>query len=173
MSNALALLARVRRTAPTNTQDARNGPRTRREGRADHGAGSGIGLATAAAFASEGARVVAAHRATDALSGLDDVEPVAADLLPDGAVESIVTGVLDRHGAVNVLVDEVGLAPFRGGFFSTTLDDWRTLFDLNFFVAVRAARAVLPTMVATAPVHWCTSRAMPPASRIRSSSTAR
>ena len=111
------------------------------------GAGSGIGLAIATAFAAEGARVVAADLSTHALTDRDGIEPVAIDLLPDGAVESLVAGVLERHGAVDVLVNNVGLAPFRDGFLATALDDWRTLFELNFFVAVRAARAVLPAMV--------------------------
>jgi len=113
------------------------------------GAGSGIGLATAVAFAAEGARVIALDLSTEALPGIDAVEAVAADLLADGAVETIVSDVVRRHGAVDVLVNNVGLAPFRDGFLTTSLDDWRALFELNFFVAVRAARAVLPSMVAS------------------------
>jgi NAD(P)-dependent dehydrogenase (short-subunit alcohol dehydrogenase family) len=113
------------------------------------GANSGIGLATARAFAAEGARVVGVDISVGALTEAG-IEAVATDLLREGAVEEFVEGVVSTHSTVDVLVNNVGIAPFRDGFLSTSVADWRQLFELNVLVAVRANQAVLPVMVRNA-----------------------
>ncbi|MGP6204580.1 SDR family NAD(P)-dependent oxidoreductase [Microbacterium sp. F2] len=114
------------------------------------GGGSGIGLATATAFAEQGARVAVADRnpaAAAAIAGDHAVDTTELDVTADGAIAGWVDAVADRLGGVDVLVNNVGLAPFRESFLSVTDEDWRSLLDVNFFAAVRASRAAIPYMI--------------------------
>lgn len=111
------------------------------------GAGSGIGLATARLFAAEGARVFAADLNPAAAAEVDGVEVVEVDLALPGGPESAVEKVIEAHGSVDVLVNNVGVLRFRTGFLDVADDEWRSLLDINFFSMVRACRAVLPAMV--------------------------
>jgi NAD(P)-dependent dehydrogenase (short-subunit alcohol dehydrogenase family) len=126
---------------------------------ADHvvvvtGASKGIGLAVTRTLLDEGARVVAASRARapelDALDG--ELVHVAVDLMdPDGPAHVMATAA-EVFGRVDVLVNNVGGAPPgvplpRGSFFDAADDDWRAVFELNLFAAVRASRAAIPLML--------------------------
>lgn len=112
------------------------------------GAGSGIGLATARAFLEEGAVVVGGDLEPAAVEDLGaGATPVRVDLgSPDGPGR-LVEAALAEHGRVDVLVNNVGIAPYRDGFLAVDDDGWRTVLDVNFMSAVRASRAVLPSMV--------------------------
>ena len=71
------------------------------------GAGSGIGRATAHAFADEGAHVVAVGRREAALvetAGHDPsrISPLVADLTAADGPETVVRTALDRHGRLDV-----------------------------------------------------------------------
>jgi NAD(P)-dependent dehydrogenase (short-subunit alcohol dehydrogenase family) len=112
------------------------------------GASRGIGLAVVQSLVREGAHVVAgARRVTPELAELaagGRVTAVSVDLSrPDGPAELVAAA--GEH--VDVLVNNVGVAPPRtGGFVSITDDDWTTTFTLTLFAAVRATRAALPRM---------------------------
>jgi len=112
------------------------------------GAGRGIGLATTKALVAEGARVVAASRSTAGLDGLHGLTPVEVDLaLPDAPGE-LIRGAVEAHGRVDVLVNNVGAVKMRlEGFLGTSDEDFERALLLNFFIALRATRAVLPGMV--------------------------
>lgn len=112
------------------------------------GAGKGIGLAIAEALAAEGARVVAGSRTTESLDGLDGVTGVAVDLSrPDGPAQ-LVGRALDEHGRVDVLVNNVGAVRLRlDGFLGTSDEEFAWAMEMNFFIALRTTRAVLPGMV--------------------------
>lgn len=114
------------------------------------GAGSGIGLATAKAFTAEGAQVVAADVNTAAVLEIDAArKPVATtlDVTADGAIEAWVADAVKQFGAIDVLVNNVGIAPYREGFLAVSDADWNTVLGVNFFGMVKASRAVLPHMV--------------------------
>lgn len=114
------------------------------------GAGSGIGLAIARAYAAEGAQVVAADLDVTALEGIDTGPAPAlsvVDLTEDAAIRGWVEGAATRFGGIDVLINNVGLAPYRDGFLSVTDDEWKTLFELNLFAMIRASRAVIPFMI--------------------------
>lgn len=85
------------------------------------GAGTGIGRATARAFAAEGAHVVAIGRRPGpreaTAAGHDRVTPPAADITGGGEPERIVEDVLDTHGRLDVLVNNAGIV--RGGALGT------------------------------------------------------
>ncbi|HEY2543218.1 MAG TPA: SDR family oxidoreductase [Gaiellaceae bacterium] len=100
------------------------------------GSTAGIGLETVKLLRAEGAVVVSTGR-----SGGD----VQADLAKAGEPERVVQEVLDRHGRLDVLVNNVGGTEIRK---LEELDDgdWQASFELNLMTAVRATRAALPGM---------------------------
>jgi len=77
------------------------------------GAGSGIGRATAQAFAAAGADVLAVGRRLAALTETaaeqPSIVPFTADLRDEGAAPAIVAAALDRWGRLDVLVNNAGV----------------------------------------------------------------
>jgi NAD(P)-dependent dehydrogenase (short-subunit alcohol dehydrogenase family) len=61
----------------------------------------------------------------------------------------VVQSVLDRHGDIDILVNNVGGgdATDLRDFFDYDDDLWRKTFDLNFFTAVRTCRAAMPSVI--------------------------
>jgi NAD(P)-dependent dehydrogenase (short-subunit alcohol dehydrogenase family) len=112
------------------------------------GAGKGIGLAVTKGLATEGATVVAGSRTTDSLEGIERVTPVAVDLATADGPASLVAEAIDRFGRLDVLVNNVGAVRIRTeGFFGTSDDEFEWAMQMNFFIALRATRAALETMV--------------------------
>ena len=100
------------------------------------GSTGGIGLETAAQLRAEGAAVVTTGR-----SGGD----VQADLSQPGEPERVVRETIERHGRLDVLVNNVGYSEIRK-LEDVTDDLWQASFDINLMSAVRATRAALPGM---------------------------
>src|SRR5262245_51967216 len=112
------------------------------------GASKGIGLAIVRALAAEGAQVVAGALTIEALGGLDRVSPVAADLAEPGGPERLVGEAVERHGRLDVLVNNVGGVRLRvDGFLSIGDEDFERSMQLNFFSALRATRAAVAQMI--------------------------
>jgi NAD(P)-dependent dehydrogenase (short-subunit alcohol dehydrogenase family) len=112
------------------------------------GAGKGIGLAIVRALAEEGALVVAGSRSTSSLDGLDRVTGVAVDLAQPGGAAALVERAVAEHGRVDVLVNNVGAVRLRlNGFLGTSDEEFAWAMEMNFFIALRAVRAVLPHML--------------------------
>ena len=105
------------------------------------GGGSGLGRATARLFLKEGARVVLADRHPDGLkaaqAALDDVN--VSVVVGDGAVEADVAGamaaVVDRHGALDVLVVNAGASSSTAPVTEFDVDE----FDRTLAAHVRGA----------------------------------
>lgn len=112
------------------------------------GATSGIGRATALAFAREGARVIACGRDQARLAELaPHVDQVLTLDVTDAAnVDVAVAAVLDRHGGVDVVVNNAGVGLFQS-WQDTSEADLRRLMEVDFFGAVRVARAFLPSLI--------------------------
>jgi len=117
------------------------------------GASKGIGLAVVEAFGREGALVVAGSRTTTPeLTQLCDafgVTSVSVDLATASGPDSLIRAAMERHGKIDVLVNNVGIASPRSGFLSISDDEWQRVFNLTFFSAVRASRATLPHLLAS------------------------
>ena len=112
------------------------------------GASKGIGLAAVRGLLDEGARVVAGARTTDSLDDLDGVTPVAVDLAAPEGPALLVKKAIDEHGRVDVLVNNVGAVRLRlEGFLGTSDEEFEWAMQMNFFTALRAIRAALPSMV--------------------------
>jgi NAD(P)-dependent dehydrogenase (short-subunit alcohol dehydrogenase family) len=114
------------------------------------GASSGFGRAIAVAAAEAGDTVVAAVRKTAALDELVAtypglIDPVALDVTDGAAVQAAVAATLDRHGRIDVLVNNAGRTQV-GAIEETTDDELRALFDLHVFGPFALTRAVLPQM---------------------------
>jgi NAD(P)-dependent dehydrogenase (short-subunit alcohol dehydrogenase family) len=108
------------------------------------GISSGIGRATAAELARRGFRVFGTVRAAGGAE-LPGVEQVVLDVRDDASVERAVGEILAKAGRIDVLVNNAG-SSILGAIEETDTAQARELFDVNFFGAVRATRAVLPTM---------------------------
>jgi NAD(P)-dependent dehydrogenase (short-subunit alcohol dehydrogenase family) len=100
------------------------------------GSTGGIGHETAQLLRAEGATVVTTGR-----SGGD----VRADLSQAGEPERVVQETIDRHGRLDVLVNNVGYSEIRK-LEDVSDDVWQASFEINFMSAVRATRAALPGM---------------------------
>ncbi|MFF4902931.1 SDR family NAD(P)-dependent oxidoreductase [Streptomyces sp. NPDC001068] len=115
------------------------------------GASKGIGLSVVEGLAREGAKVVAGSRTStpelDALAAAHDVTVVPVDLATPEGPETLVRRAVERHGRVDVLVNNVGAAEPRESFLKVTDDDWQKVFGLTFFSAVRTSRAALPHLL--------------------------
>lgn len=117
------------------------------------GAGSGIGQATAVAFAAAGAEVVvsdlnlAAAKQTAALiaerGGL--AHAYQLDVADEAAVIAHAEAVTAAHGVPDVLVNNAGVAQ-AGRFLATPSQDFRRVLDINLFGVVHGCRAFGPAM---------------------------
>jgi NAD(P)-dependent dehydrogenase (short-subunit alcohol dehydrogenase family) len=112
------------------------------------GASKGIGLAVTRALAAEGAEVVAGARTIDSLLDIDGVSAFEIDLAQPGGSERLVGNAIERHGRIDVLVNNVGGVRLRlDGFLQTSDADFEVSMQLNFFAALRATRAAVAAMV--------------------------
>jgi 3-oxoacyl-[acyl-carrier protein] reductase len=103
------------------------------------GSTGGIGRATAALLAIEGARVITCGRGDAPAVG--EAEHVAADLSQPGEPERVVA----EAGELDVLVNNVGYAEQRD-FLAVTDEQWEEVWQLNVMSYVRAIRAAVPGM---------------------------
>jgi NAD(P)-dependent dehydrogenase (short-subunit alcohol dehydrogenase family) len=111
------------------------------------GSTAGIGLETARQLVAEGAHVVTCGRR--AAPGIGEKQHVSADLLLAGEPERAVAEAAAALGGLDVLVNNVGIA--RQARFEEVADaEWQLYFDLNVMSYVRAIRAALPALRASA-----------------------
>jgi NAD(P)-dependent dehydrogenase (short-subunit alcohol dehydrogenase family) len=118
------------------------------------GASKGIGMAVTRTLLDEGALVVAASRSRtpelDSLRG--SLLHVPVDLMDPEAPAEVVARAVEAFGGVDILVNNAGGPPPgaklpRFGFVELSDRDWREMFELNLFSAVRACRAAIPLMI--------------------------
>jgi len=119
------------------------------------GAGSGIGRGIAGALHARGAHVVVADldeaAATVAAAQVDGLA-VATDVTDPDAVRTMVDRALDRHGRIDVLVNNAGIGP-QAPIADMTPDDWRFLLDVNLWGVLHGVSAVLPLLLAQGSGH--------------------
>ena len=73
---------------------------------------------------------------------------VEVDLAQADGPGGLVAEAVERHGRVDVLVNNVGAVRIRvDGFLGTSDDEFDWALQLNFFTALRATRAVIPPML--------------------------
>ena len=117
------------------------------------GGSRGIGKAIALGCAEEGCRLSICGRGLPALEEVAEtikaygVEllTVSADLTDPHGAERFVQATLDRYGQIDVLVNNIG-GSRRGELEALSEQDWREVYDLNFFSTLRMVRLVVPVM---------------------------
>jgi 3-hydroxy acid dehydrogenase / malonic semialdehyde reductase len=122
------------------------------------GASSGFGAAVARRFAADGARVIAAARRTDRLQDLKDefrgqILPMQLDVRDRDRVAAHVARLPEEFKAIDLLVNNAGLALGLNPAQDADLDDWDQMIDTNCKGLVYCTRAVLPGMVARGRGH--------------------
>jgi len=120
------------------------------------GAASGIGLATAARFASFGMNVVLAdlpgaalEQATlqvAAVEGAGQSVAIATDVSDFGAVQALRFQAYERFGAVDVLMNNAGVGNGGGAF--AEISAWRRVIDTNLWGVIHGINAFTARMVA-------------------------
>ncbi|WP_420231729.1 SDR family NAD(P)-dependent oxidoreductase [Pseudomonas sp. ABY48] len=118
------------------------------------GATRGIGLAIAQAYGRAGAELVISsenladcERAVAVLAGEGiDACALVADLADQAAVEKLATDAQARHGRIDVLVCNAGVAPHLGPLSSATAAQWELTMTVNLRSALWLTSALLPGM---------------------------
>ena len=110
------------------------------------GASSGIGLATARAFAAEGHPVLAVSRHPE---GADGVTTAAADVTDVAALEEAIRGAEAEHGPTGCLVNDAGILDARK-FGELEPADFQREIETNLIGTMNASRLVLDGMLAAA-----------------------
>jgi NAD(P)-dependent dehydrogenase (short-subunit alcohol dehydrogenase family) len=109
------------------------------------GTSTGIGLESAFYFAHQGYQVFAGARKPEMVERRPNIVPVKLDVDQDESVRECVAVVLNRAGAIDVLINNAGVG-LAGSIEMVPLQRVRELFETNFFGAVRMMQAVLPSM---------------------------
>ncbi len=103
------------------------------------GGGSGIGRATALAFAREGAQVVVSGRRAAALDETvrqvaangGDAKAVVADVTKERDVAALVSAVTQAYGGLDIAFNNAGTEGGLGPIATSTTDDYDQVFDAN------------------------------------------
>ncbi|WP_197379800.1 SDR family oxidoreductase [Mycolicibacterium mengxianglii] len=149
------------------------------------GAGSGIGRATAVAFAEQGAEIVVSdineEVVTETAAHIAAAGGVAhryvLDVSDAEAVERFVAEVCDTHGVPDIVVNNAGIG-HAGNFLDTPAEEWDRVLEVNLGGVVNGCRAFarrlvdrgtgghivnVASMAAYAPLQgmnaYCTSKA--------------
>src|SRR5437867_3977374 len=108
------------------------------------GASGGIGEATARALHAAGYRVFGTSRRPPATRS-PGIEYLACDVTSDESVKAAVSEVLSKAGRIDLLVNNAGVG-LVGGAEESSLEQAKSLFDVNLFGVIRLTKAVLPAM---------------------------
>jgi len=118
------------------------------------GAASGIGRATCERLADEGARLVCADVAADALAETAkgcvqrgaEAEAVRCDVASPEQVRAAVRRAIDRFGRLDVLCNVAGILRFDHTL-ELRLEDWQRILDVNLTGTLLCCQAALPHLL--------------------------
>lgn len=131
------------------------------------GATSGFGEATARRFAAEGWRIIITGRRKERLEALRKeleglhgtvegppiIHPLHFDVRDNAAVEQAMASLPEEWRAIDVLVNNAGLAAGFDPIQEGSLEDWDRMLDTNVKGLLHVSRAVIPGMVARGKGH--------------------
>jgi len=117
------------------------------------GASSGIGKATALAFAKTGVNLALVGRSLDKLEAVAsaarqtgvEAKAYTVDLSQIHAVPEKIAAIAADCGAIDILVNSAGMG-YTGALSATPLPDWQKVIDLNLTSVFGCILAVLPIM---------------------------
>ncbi|MGD0522541.1 MAG: SDR family NAD(P)-dependent oxidoreductase [Terracidiphilus sp.] len=126
------------------------------------GASSGIGAATAIAFAAEGARLLLAARRAGKLAqvaslalerGAAAVHSIDLDVRDHRAVQNSIDALPPEWAEIDVLVNNAGLSRGLEKLYVGKIEDWDEMIDTNVKGLLYVSRAVVPGMVVRGRGH--------------------
>lgn len=118
------------------------------------GASRGLGRSMAIGLAEAGAHVVLLARDEDLLTDVaqyiqangGSADYLVVDLADEVALAAVVPAVLESHGRLDVLINNAGVCLWQP-LLSSTLEQWRTTFDINLTASYLLAReAAIPML---------------------------
>jgi len=117
------------------------------------GASSGIGKATALAFAKAGIDVALVSRSLDKLEAVATVakqtgveaKAYALDLANLPQVEAKIKAITQDFGNIDILVNNAGIG-YTGTLSETSLEDWQQVINLNLTSVFECIKGILPEM---------------------------
>ena len=117
------------------------------------GATSGFGAATVDRFIAGGWRVVASGRRAERLQqlvdrhGADRVHTLAFDIRDEAAMRAAFAGLPADFAAIDLLVNNAGLALGTVPAQQADLQQWKQMIDTNVTALVTLTRLLLPTLI--------------------------
>src|SRR5260221_631029 len=119
------------------------------------GAASGIGRATACAFARERAKLVLCDKNEEGLRALEreiassvsHLEWRVVDVASKDEMRAFADDVHARFDAVDVIVNNAGVGQ-SGGMLDTSLEDWEWVLGVNLWGVIHGCHFFVPKMVA-------------------------
>ena len=110
------------------------------------GGTKGMGEAIAKRLARAGAIVITTARSAPAAQAAGHF--IQADVSTAEGTEKVIREVLERHGGVDILINNVGGSTAPGGGFAALTDEqWYAALNANLLAAVRLDRGLLPSML--------------------------
>lgn len=117
------------------------------------GASSGIGKATALAFAKAGFDLCLISRSSSKLEQVAEslkqyggkVHTTSVDLADISTVKTKISAIAQSLGGVEILINNAGMG-YTNPLIETSLDDWQKVMDLNLTSVFQCVMAVLPYM---------------------------
>ena len=118
------------------------------------GAASGFGLAMAHRFAREGMNLVLADILEEGLAAAkEELQQSPAEVLTQRTnvadareVQQLADTAFNQFGAVHLLLNNAGISSV-GPVWETKMEDWKQVFDVNFFGIVNGLQAFLSRMM--------------------------
>lgn len=118
------------------------------------GASRGIGRAVAEAYAADGAHVYCAARSTgdldEVVSGITahggSATPIELDVTDDRSVAAAFERIAGAGGGLDIAFLNAGVSPPPARVADSTIDDWRSTFDVNLFGVVACATHAIPAL---------------------------
>jgi 3-oxoacyl-[acyl-carrier protein] reductase len=109
-----------------------------------------IGRAIIRRLVESGYRVIFTYekneRMARSLTAMLGAEGIRCDISDDRSVEDLFRILGEKGESVDILVNNAGISR-EGLFIDSVIEDWKDMFDVNFFGAVRMTGKVLPDML--------------------------
>jgi len=122
------------------------------------GAGTGVGKAAALALGGAGFSVVLAGRRREPLEAVAAALPagvaslcVAADVADEASVAALFAAVKDRFGRLDLLFNNAGVSAPAVPMEDLTVEQWKTVVDINLTGSFLCAQAAIRMMKAQVP----------------------
>ncbi len=126
------------------------------------GATSGIGAACAATFAAAGFHLILTGRRAERLQAISqsltaahgiNILPIVLDVQDRAAVAQCFLNLPKQWKAIDILINNAGLAAGRYSFEDASIDDWDTMLNTNVHGLLYVSKAVVPLMMAQGKGH--------------------